>query len=117
MAILSLVRSSTYKLAWFERLTTHAAQLMTAGVPVVLAGDYNVVPTAQDIYQTRSLDDNALIQPESRRPLRACLLKDGPMLCASCNQTGRSGRSGIISASGGRSTKGCAWITSCSRRN
>ncbi len=56
-----------YKLAWFEHLITHAAGFMAAGVPVVLAGDYNVVPTTQDIYQTRSLDDNALIQPESRR--------------------------------------------------
>jgi exodeoxyribonuclease III len=56
-----------YKMAWFERLIARAAALMAAGVPVVLAGDYNVVPTVQDIYQTRSLDDNALIQPESRR--------------------------------------------------
>lgn len=55
-----------YKLTWFERLINHAAELMSAGVPVVLAGDYNVVPTPQDIYPTRSLDDNALIQPESR---------------------------------------------------
>jgi exodeoxyribonuclease-3 len=55
-----------YKLAWFERLIRHAADLMAAGVPVVLAGDYNVVPTPRDIYQTRSLDKNALIQPESR---------------------------------------------------
>ena len=39
-----------YKLAWFQRLITHAAGLMAAGVPVVLAGDYNVVPTVQDIY-------------------------------------------------------------------
>jgi exodeoxyribonuclease-3 len=56
-----------YKLAWFDRLITHAAELLGSGVPVVLAGDYNVVPTPQDIYQTRSLDNNALIQPESRR--------------------------------------------------
>ncbi len=56
----------TYKLAWFERLIGHAAQLLKAGVPVVLAGDYNVVPTPQDIYPTRSLDKNALIQPQSR---------------------------------------------------
>ena len=56
-----------YKLAWFERLITHAAELMSSGVPVVLAGDYNVVPTANDIYPTRSLDNNALIQPESRQ--------------------------------------------------
>jgi exodeoxyribonuclease III len=56
-----------YKLAWFERLMAHAAELLTAGVPVVLAGDYNVVPTPQDIYPTRSLDNNALIQPKSRQ--------------------------------------------------
>jgi exodeoxyribonuclease-3 len=55
-----------YKLAWFERLIEHGAELMKAGVPVVLAGDYNVVPTVQDIYPTRSLDNNALIQPQSR---------------------------------------------------
>src|SRR5213593_546507 len=56
-----------YKLAWFERLMTHAADLLAAGVPCVLAGDYNVVPTPQDIYPTRSLDKNALIQPASRQ--------------------------------------------------
>ena len=66
----------TYKLAWFERLIAHAAELMVAGVPVVLAGDYNVVPTAQDIYQTRSLDKNALTQPESRQAF-AQLLAQG----------------------------------------
>jgi exodeoxyribonuclease-3 len=65
-----------YKLAWFERLITHAAELMATGVPVVLAGDYNVVPTQQDIYPTRSLDDNALIQPASRKAF-ARLLAQG----------------------------------------
>lgn len=65
-----------YKLAWFERLITHATELMAAGVPVVLAGDYNVVPTPQDIYPTRSLDNNALIQPESRQAF-ARLLAQG----------------------------------------
>ncbi|WID96509.1 exodeoxyribonuclease III [Bosea vestrisii] len=55
-----------YKLAWFERLIRHAASLKSAGVPVVLAGDYNVAPTEADIYPTSSWDDDALIQPESR---------------------------------------------------
>ncbi len=55
-----------YKLAWFERLIAHTATLMDAGVPAVLAGDFNVVPTAADIYPTRSWDDDALLQPESR---------------------------------------------------
>jgi exodeoxyribonuclease III len=65
-----------YKLAWFERLIAHAAELMASGAPVVLAGDYNVVPTPQDIYPTRSLDNSALIQPESRQAF-ARLLAQG----------------------------------------
>jgi exodeoxyribonuclease-3 len=65
-----------YKLAWFERLILHAAELMSTGVPVVLAGDYNVVPTPTDIYPTRSLDNNALIQPASRQAF-ARLLSQG----------------------------------------
>jgi exodeoxyribonuclease-3 len=65
-----------YKLAWFERLIEHGAELMKAGVPVILAGDYNVVPAEQDIYPTRSLDKNALIQPQSRQAF-ARLLSQG----------------------------------------
>jgi exodeoxyribonuclease-3 len=66
----------TYKLAWFERLFRHSTELLAAGVPVVLAGDYNVVPTAQDIYPTKSLDNNALVQPASRQAF-ARLLAQG----------------------------------------
>jgi exodeoxyribonuclease-3 len=55
-----------YKLAWMERLVAHAAQLYAAGVPAVLAGDHNVVPTDRDIYPTRSYAKDALLQPESR---------------------------------------------------
>jgi exonuclease III len=54
------------KLAWLDRLLAHAAELLAAGVPVVLAGDYNVVPTDRDIYPTRSYAKNALLRPESR---------------------------------------------------
>jgi exodeoxyribonuclease-3 len=56
-----------HKLSWFERLNAHARDLLASGAPVVLAGDYNVVPTPKDIYPTRSLDNNALIQPKSRK--------------------------------------------------
>ena len=55
-----------YKLAWFERLIAHAAELHAAGVPAVLAGDYNVVPTDLDIYPTTSWAKDALLQPASR---------------------------------------------------
>jgi exodeoxyribonuclease-3 len=55
-----------YKLAWFERLITHAAELQNTGVPAVLAGDYNVVPTPADIYPSKSWSKNALVQPQPR---------------------------------------------------
>ena len=55
-----------YKLAWLARLARHAKSLRDSGVPVVLAGDYNVVPTPADIYATTSYDDDALVQPQSR---------------------------------------------------
>ncbi len=62
-----------YKLAWMERLRRHAATLRRTGVPVVLAGDFNVAPTDLDIYPTRSWDDDALIQPETRAAWRRLL--------------------------------------------
>lgn len=65
-----------YKLAWFDRLIAHARQLFAEGVPVILAGDFNVVPTDLDIYPTKSYADNALLQPESRARF-ACLMKQG----------------------------------------
>ena len=55
-----------YKLLWFERLIAHARALLATGAPVVLAGDYNVVPTEADIYNSRSWKKDALLQPESR---------------------------------------------------
>src|SRR5215212_6253699 len=55
-----------YKLAWMERRARHAADLYAAEVPVVLAGDFNVVPTDRDIYPTKSYAKDALLQPQSR---------------------------------------------------
>lgn len=55
-----------YKLQWFEQLIQHAQTLHSSEHPVVLAGDYNVVPTDLDIYNTRSWLKDALLQPESR---------------------------------------------------
>ena len=65
-----------YKLAWLGRLIEHAAALKAEGVPVVLIGDYNVVPTERDIYPTRSYDKDALVQPRSRAAF-ARLLEQG----------------------------------------
>ncbi len=59
-----------YKLAWLARLRRHATALRRQDVPLVLAGDYNVAPTEIDVYPTKSYEDNALVQPESREAFR-----------------------------------------------
>jgi exodeoxyribonuclease-3 len=63
----------TYKLAWFDRLIAHAAELAATGLPAVLAGDYNVVPTDADIYPTRSWAKDALLQPAARAAFQRLL--------------------------------------------
>ncbi|HEY0887116.1 MAG TPA: exodeoxyribonuclease III [Ramlibacter sp.] len=55
-----------YKLAWFERLIAHARGLLGSEHPVVIAGDFNVVPTDFDIYNPRSWRKDALLQPQTR---------------------------------------------------
>lgn len=55
-----------HKLQWFERLTAHAEELVKAGVPAVLAGDYNVMPTELDVYKPERWLNDALFLPEVR---------------------------------------------------
>ena len=55
-----------YKLAWFDALLRHAQSLLANKVPVVLAGDFNVMPTDLDVYKPESWRDDALFRPEVR---------------------------------------------------
>ena len=55
-----------YKLDWFKRLHTHAGKLIKSGNPIVLAGDFNVIPTEQDAYKPERWVKDALFFPESR---------------------------------------------------
>jgi exodeoxyribonuclease-3 len=66
-----------YKLAWFERLIAHAGELFAAERPVVLAGDYNVIPTdaKDDVFSPTAMANDALTQPESRAALRRLLFQ------------------------------------------
>jgi len=59
-----------YKLKWFERFTVHAQGLLDSGLPVILAGDYNVMPTELDVYKSERFADNALYSPEAREAYR-----------------------------------------------
>ena len=54
------------KLRWFDRLAAHAAELLATGMPVVLAGDFNVMPTELDVYKPKRWVDDALFRPEVR---------------------------------------------------
>lgn len=62
-----------YKLAWMRRLNAHALGLLGLAQPVVLAGDYNVIPNDDDIWDPRRMADDALMQPESRAAYRELL--------------------------------------------
>ncbi|MHA6685378.1 exodeoxyribonuclease III [Mesorhizobium sp. A556] len=55
-----------YKLRWFQRLSEHAASLLALDIPVILAGDYNVMPTDLDVYAPDRWRDDALFRPEVR---------------------------------------------------
>jgi exodeoxyribonuclease-3 len=56
-----------YKLRWLERLRVHAAELVGRETPVVLAGDYNVIPTGRDVYKPERWVDDALFRIETRQ--------------------------------------------------
>jgi exodeoxyribonuclease-3 len=60
-----------YKLAWLERLRRHAADLLQQERPFVLAGDYNVIPEDEDVYDPPSWREDALFRLETRRAYRA----------------------------------------------
>jgi exodeoxyribonuclease-3 len=55
-----------YKIRWFERLVEHSAELLEEERPVVLAGDWNVVPEDRDVFSVRATQHDAVMQPEAR---------------------------------------------------
>ena len=59
-----------FKLAWFERLIAHAAELLASGAPVALIGDYNVMPTELDVYKPERWVNDALFRVEVREAFR-----------------------------------------------
>lgn len=65
-----------YKLRWFDRLQTYAAELLELDVPVALVGDFNVMPTDRDVYKPERWRDDALFRPDVRAAY-ARLLDDG----------------------------------------
>jgi len=64
-----------YKLAWLKRLELHAAELLSSNAPVVLAGDFNVIPTDLDVYKPERWIDDALFQPEVKNAFNDLVLQ------------------------------------------
>lgn len=59
-----------YKLAWLERLKMYASGLLQSGKPIILTGDFNVIPEEIDVYKPERVKRDALFQPESRQAFR-----------------------------------------------
>ena len=59
-----------YKMKWFERFTQHTAELLASDVPVILTGDFNVMPTELDVYKPERWVNDALFRPEVRAAFR-----------------------------------------------
>jgi len=62
-----------YKLAWMDRLKAHAASLLAREIPVVLGGDYNVIPGPEDVYDPAAWSTDALFRQETRAKFREIL--------------------------------------------
>ena len=62
-----------YKLKWMERMGVHALELLAEERPVVLAGDWNVVPEDRDVFSVKATQHDALLQPETRAAWRRIL--------------------------------------------
>jgi exodeoxyribonuclease-3 len=65
-----------YKLKWFQRLNEHAASLIKLKIPVILTGDFNVMPEEIDVYKPERWVKDALFRPETRQAFRD-LMKQG----------------------------------------
>ncbi len=79
-----------YKLRWFDRLAAHARTLLATGAPVVLAGDYNVIPTDEDVWSPIAMAHDALTQPESRAAFRALLYQGWTDAIRALQPTGKA---------------------------
>ena len=64
-----------FKLRWMRRLQARAREILAEEVPAILAGDYNVIPTDEDVYSVAAMANDALMQPESRQEFRTLLFQ------------------------------------------
>ena len=106
-----------YKLAWMDRLSRHAQHLLDSGLPAMLIGDFNVIPTDQDVYKPERWAKDALFSPRGAgRNSRSSLRRAGPTRSARCIRTSGSTRSGTIGGTRSSATQASASTICCSAR-
>ena len=103
-----------YKLEWFKRLTMHAADMLKLGVPVVMAGDYNVIPTELDVYKPERWVDDALFRVEVRDAYRTLIRQGWTDALRKLNPDERIYTFWDYSAMPMGGTPACGLITCCS---
>jgi exodeoxyribonuclease-3 len=102
-----------YKLRWFERLNSHAAELLALDAPVVLAGDYNVMPTDLDVYAPERCRNDALLRPEVRDAFHRLVAQGWPDALRALHPTSGSIRSGTTFEMPLPGLPGCASTICC----
>ena len=96
-----------YKLRWFERLSARAAELLVCSEPVILSGDFNVMPTDLDVYKPERWLDDALFRPEVRDAFHRLVERGWVDAIERSIRTSASTRSGTTSETRGSGTRGC----------
>ena len=102
-----------YKLAWLDALAAHAQALLDSGLPAILIGDFNVIPTDLDVYKPERWAKDALFAPEAGRNIASWSRKAGPTRSARSIPTSASIPSGITGGIRSSATPGSASITRC----
>ena len=105
-----------YKLAFMERLIRHAGRLLAYEEPLVIAGDYNVIPEARDAAHPEQWVEDALFRPETRAKYQEMLALGFTDACARRLTMAASTHSGTIRPGRGRGTTASASTTCCCRR-
>ena len=107
-----------YKLAWLDELSEHAQALLDSGLPAILIGDFNVIPTDMDVYKPERWAKDALVRAAKRgRSIASWSRKAGPTRSASFIPTSGSTPSGIIGGTRSSATPASASTMRCSVPN
>lgn len=102
-----------YKMKWTERLLIKGASLVAMAEPVVLLGDYNIIPTDLDAQKPERWVNDAVFFPEPKEAFQNCLSRDGQIRYASYIRTRRYLLTGIISAMHSIATPVFVWTIYC----